>query len=86
MKKPRSYKIHLLVTKDEDERFSAIALNLPGAGSSGDTEEEAEKNARDAIRATIKSYLDDEAEIPWRDTQSNDIPSSAKLKLILVDV
>ena len=38
---PKSYRCHLAIIREDDASFSAIALNLPGAGSIGDTEEDA---------------------------------------------
>ena len=81
-----AYKIHLLVTKDDDGVFSAVALNLPGAGSCGDTEEQAVENAKEAVRGTLESYLTVSEEIPWKDTCDVDIPFGAEQKWILVHV
>jgi predicted RNase H-like HicB family nuclease len=61
-KKANGYRIVLQITKESDGRFSAVALNLPGAGSCGDTAAEAEANAKEAILAAIESYGD---YIPW---------------------
>lgn len=86
--KPRAYRCHLAIVKDSDDLFSAIALNLPGAGSSGSTESEAIANARDAIGGVITEYLESDGEIPWEDIESyrEQIPQDAKLKWILVNV
>ena len=85
----KGYKIHLLITQDEEENsysYSAIALNLPGAGSCGDTEAEAIKNAKDAILGVIASYNDAGTAIPWKDTSEEEIPFAAKQKWIFVYV
>jgi len=80
---PRSYRCHLAILKDEDGRFSVIVLNLPGAGSCGDTEDEAVHNAREAVTGVIESYIEDGEEIPWKTEYS--IPEDSKLKWILVN-
>lgn len=45
--------------------FSAIALNLPGCASQGDTADEAIDNVREAAEGIIESYRDDKTEVPW---------------------
>ena len=83
---PKGHKIHLLTTKDETGVYSAIALNLPGAGSCGDTEDEAIENAREAIRAVIETYEYGGEDIPWKDSSAEEIPFGAKQKWIIVHV
>ena len=63
------YGVYLEIAQEENGTFSAVALNLPGAGSHGDTEEEAVSNAKEAVRGVIKSYLDDDQPVPWRQLQ-----------------
>ncbi len=82
----KAYKIHLLITKDEDGTYSAIAMNLPGAGSCGDTEEEAVENAKEAVRGVLETHLADGEEIPWKDTSKAEIPFGAEQKWIIVHV
>jgi predicted RNase H-like HicB family nuclease len=81
---PSSYRCHFAIVKDEEGSFSVTVLNLPGAGSCGDTEEEAVENAKQAAISTIESYLADGEEIPWV-ACDYDIPAGAKLKWVLVD-
>jgi predicted RNase H-like HicB family nuclease len=81
---PKSYRCHFAIIKDDETGFSVLVLNLPGAGSSGETEEEAVENAKQAAIATIESYLADGEEIPWV-ACDYDIPAGAKLKWVLVD-
>jgi len=76
---------------NEDDGVSVIVLNLPGCGSQGDTEGEAEENVRDAIRASIETYQEDGLEIPWREDFSNlelgiPISSISKFKWIEVEI
>lgn len=84
--KPKAYRIHLLITKDADGIYSAVALNLPGAGSCGDTEEEAIENAREASRGILESYLEAGDEIPWKDSSTAEIPFGAEQRRIIVNV
>ena len=76
--------IDLLITEDEEGIYSAVAVNLPGAGSCGDTKEEAEENAKEAIRGVLESYLDARTAIPWKDTTNFIPPFGAELKRIVV--
>jgi predicted RNase H-like HicB family nuclease len=86
-KESKAYRLHVLVTRDEDvdNSYSAVALNLPGLGSCGETEEEAVNNVREAARGVLESYKDHGEEIPWEDSSTADIPRDAKQKWIVVD-
>ncbi len=79
------YPIHLLIVKDDEDSFSAIALNLPGAGSCGSSEEEAILNAKDAVRAVLEEYKSSGEEIPWHNDYGDDIPAGAFLKWLMID-
>jgi predicted RNase H-like HicB family nuclease len=81
----KAYRCHICLIPEEDGSFSAIVLNLSGAGSCGDTEEEALKNVREAVLGVIESYTDAGDEIPWEDSRSEDIPPGAKQIWILVN-
>ncbi len=83
---PRAYRCHVALIHEKDGAFPAIVLNLPGAGSCGDSEEEAIANAREAVAGVIESYLSENAEIPWIDQTQYTVPSGAKQKWILVNV
>ena len=80
---PNSYRCHFVILKDEEGGFSVLALNLPGIGSSGETEEEALANAKEAVGGAIESYLADGVEIPW--IANYEVPEGAKSKWVLVD-
>ncbi len=82
---PETYRCHLAITRDDDGRFSAVVLNLPGAGSCGDTKEEAVANAREAVLGVIQSYLEDGLPIPWLDSTKYAIEDGAEQKWILVN-
>jgi predicted RNase H-like HicB family nuclease len=78
--------ITLAVISDPEGGYSAIALNLPGAGSCGETVDEAVENAREAIRAVLEAYIEAEEEIPWREPAQLDVPNSATLLRITLNV
>ena len=82
----RSYRCHIQFVKEDDGSYSVIVLNLPGVGSCGDTEEEAIRNAKEAVCGAIESYLDAGETIPWKDSLEDDIPDNARHKWILVHV
>ncbi len=84
-KSVKGYRIHLLITQDDADSYSAVALNLPGAGSCGETEEEAVDNAIEAIHAAVEAYVEAGDPIPWKDTSSETAPPGAKQKWIIVD-
>jgi predicted RNase H-like HicB family nuclease len=80
-----AYRCHVCLIREDDGRFSAIVLNLPGAGSCGGTEEEALENVREAVLGVIESHIAAGEGIPWRDALSSEIPDGAKQKWILVN-
>ncbi len=53
------------VIPEEDGTFSAVVLNLPGAGSCGDTEAEAIENVKEAIAGVMEEYAESGDEVPW---------------------
>ena len=81
-----SYRCHILILKEEEGDYSVVALNLPGAGSCGHTEEDAIKNAKEAIRGVIVSHLEAKEEIPWTNVNPADIPDGASHKVVIVNV
>ncbi len=52
---------------DEDWGYSAVCLNLPGAGSCGDTVEEALENVKEAIVGLVETYEEENMKIPFRE-------------------
>jgi len=82
---PSSVRCHLAILREEDGSFSSIVLNLPGAGSCGDSEEEAVANAREAVVGLIETYKEDGDPIPWKDTTQYSVPEGAVQKWILVN-
>jgi predicted RNase H-like HicB family nuclease len=81
----KSHRFHVLTTKDDDGIYSAVALNLPGVGSCGDTEEEAMANLREAIAGALQTYAAIGEAVPWKDTTSEEIPFGAEQKWIMVN-
>jgi predicted RNase H-like HicB family nuclease len=61
-----TYRVYILTISEEEGGFSTIALNLPGAGSCGDTEAESFANAKEAIKAVLESYKEHGESGPWK--------------------
>ena len=80
-----AYRCHVGLIQEDDGSFSAVVLNLPGAGSCGNTVEDALRNVREAILGTIESYTEAGEGIPWRGPGDYEIPEGAIPKWILVD-
>lgn len=80
-----AYRCHIILMEEEDHSFSAVVLNLPGAGSCGATEEEAIENVREAVLGVIESYQEAGEEIPWCNSSECEIPEGAKQRRILVN-
>ena len=68
--RPKAYRCHLAIVQDPEGGFSCIVLNLPGAGSCGESKEEVIASTREAVIAMIASYLEDRVAIPWVDLVS----------------
>lgn len=77
------HRCQVAITRDDDGGYSAIVLNLPGAGSCGATEEEALENAKQAVDGVVESYRDDGIEVPWAD--AFELPANASLRWIVVN-
>ncbi len=74
-----TYAIHLLILpEEEDGGYSAIALNLPGAGGSGETKEEAIASAEEGIKGVLQSYKESGESIPWKDSRSDKTPGEKR--------
>lgn len=61
----RSYECRVRLCPDETGGYYAIALNLPGVVSEGETEAEAIANIKDACALAIGYFLDTQNAIPW---------------------
>jgi predicted RNase H-like HicB family nuclease len=84
-KSSAAYRCQIALMREDDDSYSAIVLNLPGAGSCGQTADEALENVKEAVAGLIKSYSDTGTSIPWKDVRKNDIPEGAELRWILVN-
>ena len=82
---PPRVRCHMAILREDDGSFSAIALNLPGIGSCGDSEEEAIANASQAVTAAVESFREDGDPVPWAAPGEYSIPDGAKLVWILVN-
>jgi len=79
-----AYRCHIGLITEDDGTWSALVLNLPGAGSCGTTKEEALTNLQEAVLATIESYAMAGEEIPWDGCPAEDVPSGAESLWITV--
>lgn len=82
LKVPVATEFTLGIIQEDDGGFSAIALNLPGAGSCGDTEAEAVENAREAISGVLETYEELGQGVPWRDVAGIDTSGFVKIERI----
>jgi predicted RNase H-like HicB family nuclease len=81
-----AYHCDVCFLEEDDGTFSALVMNLPGAGSCGATIKEAEENVKEAVRAVVESYNKSGDEIPWTNSISCEIPEGTVIrKWILVD-
>ncbi|MCX5637769.1 MAG: type II toxin-antitoxin system HicB family antitoxin [Planctomycetota bacterium] len=81
-----SYHCDVCLIQEEDKTFSAIVLNLPGAGSCGVSRADAIDNVREAILGVIESHREAGEEIPWTDSVSTAAPEGTiERKWILVN-
>lgn len=83
--KQKAYRCHVSIMQEEDEAFSAIVLNLPGAGSCGDTAEDALDKLREAVLGVIESHIEAGEEIPWLGLDEYEVPKGAATKWIIVN-
>ena len=63
----RAYACRVLLCPEAEGGFSAHAMRLPGVVSEGDSESEAIENLIDAFESAVRSYLETQMDIPWRD-------------------
>jgi predicted RNase H-like HicB family nuclease len=75
-KPTNAYPVYVMLSTDDDGTVSAVAANLPGAGSCGENEEVALSNLEEAVNAVIASYRDANEEIPWKERR--DLPSGGR--------
>jgi predicted RNase H-like HicB family nuclease len=70
---------------EEDGRYSAIARDLPGVASQGETIAEAVSNIREAFIGAMEVFEEEKLPVPWSRDHFK-IPHDAQHKWILVDV
>lgn len=70
------YSLTIELMPEDDGGYSAICLNCPGAGSQGETIQEALENATEACTGWIESYIADRRRIPWSAVPLQPIPQA----------
>ena len=80
----KAYRCHICLIREEDGTFSAVVLNLPGAGSTAPLRRRL-CNVREAVLGVAESHAEAGEEIPWQDSLSCEIPENAAQKWILVN-
>lgn len=79
-----SFVVCLEITNEEDV-VTAVAVNLPGAGSQGSDRIEAIANAKEAVKGVIESYQFAGEEIPWKNITGYKAPEGSKLVWVNVN-
>ena len=64
--------------EEDGEGFHAFCPALPGLHAGGDTEEEVEQNAKDAVYIYLQSMIDHEDPIPVACQASFDLPANVQ--------
>lgn len=67
-------RLELLIIRDDDGGYSAVAMNLPGVGGSGDSIDRAVADAKQAAQLALESYGN---VVPWRDPATYPIDEHA---------
>ena len=78
------YACDVALVREDDGSYSGVVLNLPGAGSCGDTEDETIAHVKEAVLGVIESYRAAGEPIPWRALPSYDLPAGAKQVRIMI--
>ena len=78
------YRCMVYITPEEEGGFSAVAANLPGAASQGDTEEEALANITEALHGVLESYQEMGEKIPWLTTPRQKAQETTKSHWVVV--
>jgi predicted RNase H-like HicB family nuclease len=60
-----------IIISQKDGVFSAVAMNLPEVAGIGDTEKEAIRNVRKAIRSTLALYKAMNQPVPWQEVDGS---------------
>ena len=67
--------------EDGDESYSVEALNLPGAVSCGDTQDEAIANIKEAALSVIEVYEASSESVPWKELSESELSQAVLLNL-----
>ncbi len=79
------YQLRVVLVPDEEDGYSALARDLPGVASQGDTIEEAMENIREACIGAIEVYKENGVPIPWTPDHVG-VPQETLQRWILVNV
>ena len=82
--KTKTHRFRVIV-QEEGGEYSAVALNLPGLATVGDTFDEALANFHDAAVGILESYGQSGDDIPWKNTQGMKAPVGAEERWITID-
>ncbi len=74
----------VVLIQEDDGTFSGVVLNLPGAGSCGDTEAEVIANVQEAVAGVIESHRAAGEVVPWKDSRLEPTPENARRIRVLV--
>lgn len=77
----RACTVHLI--PEEDGGYSAIAADLPGVASQGETEQEALDNIREAYASAIRCYKQHGKTVPWLNTPEPSEPGSVTRSVVI---
>ena len=69
-----TYKLRVLLFKEEDGTISVIAMNLPGVVGCGDSEEEALESLKAGFRGVLEVCREEGIEIPWGEKSTANLP------------
>lgn len=80
-----AYVCRVLLCPEENGEFEAVALNLPGVASHGETEQQALANVSKEFCKAVAIYLDDGNGIPWKAIEM-DCPKGSFEQCFLVEL
>ena len=77
-----------ILKEEDDEDFTAIALNLPGASGCGESHDQALASLKESAIGLIRTYKDHGETIPWEPVDHDAIADQKDHfeKVILLDV
>lgn len=78
------YQLRVILLREREGGYSAIARDLPGVASQGDTIEDAIKNIREAFQGAYECYREQGDTLPWKPDHMVP-PADSEERWILVD-